>query len=197
VTLILVRHGQSEGNARGVICGSLDVALTDRGHDEARRVGDHLASHPVAAVYSSALRRAAETGTAIARHHALEVVPVEALNEYHYGEAQGLTWPQMIERYQLTTRDWGRGIVPGEEGYEAFRSRVGVAIDAIAERHRDDLAVIACHGGTIIQTLGHLLGLPPHTSPRARVTNCSITILEHRQDQLEIVTVNDVCHLLD
>jgi broad specificity phosphatase PhoE len=103
----------------------------------------------------------------------------------------------MIERYRLTTRDWGRGIVPGEEGYEVFRSRVGPAIDAIAERHRDDLAVIACHGGTIVQTLGHLLGLPPHTSPRTRVTNCSITILEHRQDQLEIVTVNDVCHLLD
>jgi broad specificity phosphatase PhoE len=195
VTLILVRHGQSEGNARGVITGSLDLDLTDRGREEARLAGARLAAEPVVAVYSSALCRAANTGAAIATHHELEVQQLGALNEYSYGEAQGLSWPEIAERYQLTASDWGRGVVPGEEGHPAFRERIGSTIDLLLERHREDVAVVACHGGTIIQTLGHLLGLPPHTSPRTRIVNCSLTVIEHRQGRDEIAVVNDVCHL--
>ena len=51
-----------------------------------------------------------------------------------------------MERYQLTTSDWGRGVVPGEEGHPVFRTRVAETIDVLRERHREDLALVACHG---------------------------------------------------
>lgn len=196
MTLILVRHGESEGNARGVITGSLDLDLTDRGREQAQQVGVRLASEPVSAIYSSSLQRAANTGAAVAEHHDLEVQPIAGLDEYCYGEAQGLAWPQIAEKYNLDTSDWGRGVVPGEEGHPVFRQRVANAIDELLLRHREDLAVVACHGGTIIQTLGHLLDIPAHGSPRTRITNCSLTVIEHNSGRDEIVTVNDICHLV-
>ncbi len=195
MTLIFVRHGQSEGNARGVITGSLDLDLTDRGREQARLVGARLASEPVAAVYASTLRRAANTGAAVAAHHSIEVERIADLDEYRYGEAEGLAWPEMVERWNLTPDDWGRGVVPGEEGHPAFRARIGSAIDELRARHREDVAVVACHGGTIIQALGHLLELPAHASPRTRIANCSLTVMAHRAGRDEIVVVNDVCHL--
>lgn len=195
MTLILVRHGQSEGNARGVITGSLDLDLTDHGRKQARLVGARLSVEPVAAVYSSTLRRAAHTGAAVAEHHGLDVERIAALDEYRYGEAEGLSWPDIAERYQLTPDDWGRGVVPGEEGHPAFRQRVGAAIDELSARHLDSVAVVACHGGTIIQALANILELPDHASPRTRITNCSLTIVEHRGGRNEIVMVNDACHL--
>jgi len=197
MTLILVRHGESEGNARGVITGSLDLALTERGREQARRVGARLAVEPVAAVYASTLRRASATGAAVATHHGVTVEEIAGLDEYRYGEAEGLSWPEITERFNLTTNDWGRGVVPGEEGHPAFRRRVGIEIDQLRARHREDVAVVACHGGTILQALAHLLELPDHTSPRTRISNCSLTVVQHRAGRDEIVVVNDVCHLED
>lgn len=40
MTLILVRHGESQGNIQGIITGSLDLDLTDLGREQARRVGE-------------------------------------------------------------------------------------------------------------------------------------------------------------
>ena len=193
--LILVRHGESEGNAQGVITGSLDLDLTERGREQARLVGERLSSEPLVAVYASTLRRASNTGAAVAAHHSIEVQQLEELDEYRYGDAEGLAWPEIAKKYSLTTNDWGRGVVPGEEGHSVFRRRVATTIDLLLERHREDVAVVACHGGTIIQTLAHLFGLPEHASPRTRITNCSLTIVEHRGGRDEITMMNDVCHL--
>lgn len=197
MTLILVRHGESEGNARGVITGSLDLDLTDLGREQARRVGARLADHPVAAIYSSTLQRASNTGAAVAAHHDIEVEQLADLDEYRYGEAEGLAWAEIMERFELTTTDWGKGVVPGEEGHPVFRGRVAETIDVLRVRHREDLAVVACHGGTIIQALGHILELPDHGSPRTQIANCSVTIVEHRGGRDEIAVVNDICHLED
>lgn len=197
MTVVLVRHGESDGNARGVITGSLDLDLTDRGRAQAQRIGARLASDPVVAVYSSRLRRASETGLAIAKYHDLDVEEIVELNEYRYGEAEGLAWTDIANRYDLTAADWGRGVVPGEEGHKHFRSRVAKAIDELLERHRDDFAVVACHGGTIIQTLAHLFALPIDVSPRTRIANCSLTVIEHRVRGYEVTVVNDCCHLRD
>lgn len=197
MTLILVRHGESQGNVRGVITGSQDLDLTERGHEEARRVGLRLASEPVAALYSSSRIRAINTARAIGHHHNLEPIPIAGLDEYNYGVAEGLTWEQFRERYPRDLEDWGRGAVPGEEGRDVFRLRVATSIDQLAERHIQDLAVVACHGGTILHVLAHIMGLPADSAPRTRIGNCSVTTIEHRNGALEILTVNDLCHLDD
>ena len=197
MTLILVRHGESRGNIQGIITGSLDLDLTDLGREQARLVGQRLADQPVAALYASTRIRASNTAAAIGTHHNLEPTLIEGLDEYRYGEAEGLTWAELAERFPEAIKNWGHGTVPGEEGRTLFRTRVGAAIAQLAERHTDDLAVVACHGGTILHILAHVMQLPAHSAPRTRIGNCSITTIEHANGRTEITLVNDVCHLQD
>lgn len=198
MTLILVRHGQSEGNAAGIVQGWLDVPLSALGRAQAEATGRRLAGEPLAAVYSSDLRRALETAEALAAPHALPVTPVPELREYGYGEAQGLRWDEVNARWPHDAEDWGAGHIPGEEGAAAFHARVAAAFDALAARHRDDVAAVAIHGGVIVQILGHTLRLPPGERARVAVPNCALTTIAAGSGPRvppSVVGLNDRCHL--
>jgi broad specificity phosphatase PhoE len=197
VTLILVRHGESEGNAAGIVQGWLDVPLSARGRAQAAATARRLAEEPVAAVYSSDLTRALQTAAPIAEAHALAVTPVPALREYRYGEAQGLSWPEVAARWPSSGRVWGAGHIPGEEGADAFRARVAEAFDALAARHRDDVAVVASHGGTMGQILAHLMALPVGAYVHSSTPNCALTTIGAGRDAPVLVALNDLCHLAE
>jgi 2,3-bisphosphoglycerate-dependent phosphoglycerate mutase len=99
--LVLVRHGQSLWNLEDRFTGWVDVPLTDKGREEARRAGDRLKDIRFDVAYTSVLSRAQETLDLI-----LEVLgqrpPVirdQALNERHYGDLQGLNKTKTAERY--------------------------------------------------------------------------------------------------
>ena len=195
MTLILVRHGQSEGNVKEIITGSLDVKLTDYGYQQAQLVGKKLSSETITAVYASSRIRAIETGSAIAKHHELNVKPLAAFDEYMYGDAEGMTWNEFAKKYPRNLENWGIDAVPGEEGRQVFRDRVSSAFDSLSEKHKSDLAVIACHGGTILHILGHILSTPAIDVPRFRIGNCSITRVLHEKNHHVIISANDTCHL--
>ena len=93
-TLVLLRHGESDWNAKNLFTGWVDVALTEKGRTEAARAGSLIADAGVLpdVLHTSVLRRAITTATlaldACDRHW----VPVKRswrLNERHYGALQG------------------------------------------------------------------------------------------------------------
>lgn len=91
--LILIRHGQSEYNLKNIFTGWLDVALTEKGVEEARAAGRQLKKLGVkpALAYTSALQRAQKTLTLVLEELGLDmpITKDEALNERHYGDLQG------------------------------------------------------------------------------------------------------------
>src|SRR3954453_6538257 len=92
--LVLLRHGESEWNARNLFTGWVDVALSDKGRAEAGRGGEQLrdAGTGPAVVHPSLLRRAMRTaaiGLAFADRHWIPVRRSWRLNERHYGALQG------------------------------------------------------------------------------------------------------------
>jgi 2,3-bisphosphoglycerate-dependent phosphoglycerate mutase len=94
MTVILLRHGQSDWNAKNLFTGWVDVDLTEQGAAEAERGGRMLADHDLLpdVVHTSLLRRAIRTSE-IALHAAERSwLPVRRhwrLNERHYGALQG------------------------------------------------------------------------------------------------------------
>jgi len=93
-TLVLLRHGESEWNAKNLFTGWVDVALSEKGRAEAKRGGELLAARNILPdiVHTSLLRRAISTSQialdACERHW----IPVKRswrLNERHYGALQG------------------------------------------------------------------------------------------------------------
>ena len=194
MTLVFVRHGQSEGNQRGVAQGWLDSPLTERGRADARAAAERLSSSGASAVYSSDLARARETGEIIA---ALVGPPLEhrrRLREQGLGEGQGLSWREIRERWGAGVRA-GRGDIPGEEATADFRERVARDFDLLAERHSEELAICAAHGGSIRMVIGHVLGLPPDVYPRVHIANGSLTVVEMDGGRPVLTSLNDACHI--
>ena len=103
-TLILLRHGESDWNAKNLFTGWVDVALTDKGRAEAVSGGEQLKAAGLLPdlVHTSLQRRAINTANlaldAMDRHW----IPVKRswrLNERHYGALQGKDKKQTLEQY--------------------------------------------------------------------------------------------------
>ena len=93
--LILVRHGQSEWNAKNLFTGWKDPGLTDQGVSEAKNAGKLILEQNIEfdAMYTSMLSRAQKTGDiilGILNHKKIPIIKNEALNERHYGSLAGL-----------------------------------------------------------------------------------------------------------
>jgi 2,3-bisphosphoglycerate-dependent phosphoglycerate mutase len=111
--LVLLRHGESEWNAKNLFTGWVDVRLSDKGEAEARRGGSMLAERGLLpdVLHTSLLRRAIHTSQlaldACDRHW----IPVKRswrLNERHYGALQGKDKAQTLAQY-------------GEEQFQLWR----------------------------------------------------------------------------
>ncbi len=93
--LILVRHGQSEWNAKNLFTGWKDPGLTDQGVSEAENAGKLILEQKIEfdVMYTSMLSRAQKTGDiilGILNHKEIPIIKNEALNERHYGSLAGL-----------------------------------------------------------------------------------------------------------
>ncbi len=90
--LVLIRHGQSIWNLQNRFTGWVDVPLSEKGENEARKAGELLAGFTFDVAYTSALRRAQHTLDLIqtTRGWSLPVIQDQALNERMYGDLQGL-----------------------------------------------------------------------------------------------------------
>ncbi len=124
-TLVLLRHGESEWNAKNLFTGWVDVDLSAQGEAEARRGGELLAEAGLLpdVVHTSVLRRAIRTSE-IALHTAdRHWIPVRRswrLNERHYGALQGKDKKQTLAAY-------------GEEQFMLWRRSYDVPPPPIAE----------------------------------------------------------------
>ena len=93
--LILVRHGQSEWNAKNLFTGWKDPGLTEQGVSEAKNAGKLILEQSIEfdLMYTSMLSRAQKTGDIILtvlNHKEIPIIKNEALNERHYGSLSGL-----------------------------------------------------------------------------------------------------------
>ena len=122
--LILLRHGESEWNAKNLFTGWVDVKLSAKGEEEAKRGGELLKERGLLPdlVHTSLLRRAIQTANfaldACDRHW----IPVRRswrLNERHYGALQGKDKAQTLATY-------------GEEQFKLWRRSYDVPPPAIS-----------------------------------------------------------------
>ena len=100
--LILLRHGESQWNLENRFTGWVDVQLTPKGEQEAKRAGDLLRDVPIDKVYTSVLTRAKETARIALTERGTPDLPTtadQALNERMYGDLQGLNKDETAEKF--------------------------------------------------------------------------------------------------
>jgi glucosyl-3-phosphoglycerate phosphatase len=171
--LLLVRHGQSEWNATRRLQGQADIALSDLGRDQARKLAPVIAAIGPDRAITSDLRRAAETADLLGG-----ALPNPALREVAVGDWTGAEIATLIADDPDAYNGWRAGTYapPGGELWADFRARVAAVIDTEAANPCANLLVV-CHGGVIRALVEHLLGLPPrHIIPVGPATLTAILL---------------------
>jgi 2,3-bisphosphoglycerate-dependent phosphoglycerate mutase len=154
--LVLLRHGESEWNAKNLFTGWVDVDLTVRGEDEARRGGELLREHGLFpdVVHTSVQKRAirtADLSLLACDRHWIDVRRSWRLNERHYGALQGKNKKQTLEEY-------------GEEQFMLWRRSYDTPPPPIADDDEWSQAGDPRY-----------VGLPPELMPR---TECLADVVE-------------------
>src|SRR5439155_26438920 len=96
---IVVRHGETEWNIRGIRQGNLDSRLTEKGMAQAKALAQRLAREKFSALYSSDLGRAVQTAEMIAAVTGQEIVTDARLRERNRGVFQGLNGDEIKEKF--------------------------------------------------------------------------------------------------
>ena len=195
--LLLVRHGESEGNAAGFVQGHLDFGLTALGRAQAEATAERLRALKVDRLVSSPLKRAFETASVIAAAVGLAIESEPGLMEYDMGAASGLTGPQIREKFPHVVDAWRKGLrpqFPGEEGRDEFHARVNAVLQRFAGTGQSIVAV--AHGGVISGICYEVLGMDRSRRGAFEAWNCSITeVTADRSGRLVLLRQNDTCHL--
>lgn len=89
-TIYIVRHGESEANAKGILQGQKDYPLTPKGEEQALIISNELKGINFDAIFSSDLLRAKRTAEIIAVERKLAVNTTKMLRERNYGRLEGL-----------------------------------------------------------------------------------------------------------
>jgi probable phosphoglycerate mutase len=156
-TLLLARHGQTDWNRDGRFQGHADPPLNAQGRKQAQALAKQLEKEPLAAVYSSDLRRAYETARFVAVRRGLEVLVDPQLRERDVGHWSGLTRAEIEERFPEELRLWHAGAVACGESREALADRVLAAARRIAAAHAGETVLVVTHGGAL-RMLRHAAG---------------------------------------
>ena len=168
--ILLARHGQSDWNATRRWQGHADRPLTTKGRYQAKALAKRLAHIELDAVYSSDLRRAADTARVVAEAQNLDLVQLPELREVDVGSWSGLTLEEAEERFPEGFARWREGH-PGwddGEGYDEMAQRVIGAVVEIALAHEGGRALVVAHGGPIRAIHAAALGLDVHEYRRRR-----------------------------
>lgn len=149
--VLLVRHGETDWNRDLRWQGHADPPLNELGRSQAGELAAQLAGVPVAAIYSSDLRRATETAAIVAAAKGLDVRALASLREVDVGSWSGLTQAETEERYPDGLRRWRDGIHgwDGGETIEAMAGRVVAAVREIGAAHPGEHVLVVTHGGPI------------------------------------------------
>lgn len=201
--VIIIRHGQSQGNAEGRFGGHTDTPLSARGRKQADATARTLASEKFAAIYSSDLPRAIETASPLAKLTGVELQTTDALRERSVGVMEGLTFEEAAEQhpeqYQALLRRDFEHVLLGGESYRQTLDRASRKLDEAIEENLGGRIAFFAHTGTICILILHLMGAldAPDLKPVWIATaNCGIARFDLRDDGfIRVVTINDTHHL--
>jgi len=176
----IVRHGQTDWNITSQHTGRTDLALNDRGREESRALFVRLAGRKYDRVLVSPLSRAKET-CALAGY-AEHAEAWDDLMEWHYGEWEGRTKPQIAESHP--GRDLWRDGAPGGESIEAMSARIDRVIARLVTL--EGSVIVFAHGHVSRAIAARWAGWPLAHGRHLALDNCALSTIGSDDDGLRL-----------
>jgi broad specificity phosphatase PhoE len=187
-----VRHGENWANITKEFSYKLvDYSLTPKGVLQAEQTAEAFAGVPLAAIYTSPLKRAAETAAILGGRLGLPVHTREALREINVGAMEGLApTVEAWRRYMRVVDAWAAGDLaasfPDGDSFHTLWARLRSALAQIIDEQPGAPVLIVAHGGIFTSTLTALCPSADAALLREPNHNCSISeiLVKRRGDAL-------------
>ena len=203
VRFLILRHGISVGNEKGVFSGQVDVPLSDVGRKQAQDACDYvLKNYKVDAIYASDLSRAISTVTPASVQLGIPINTKTAFREIDTGvwcdvrvDTVKATYPKEYEAYA----SWDEyAPLGGKESFHDVRERARVALEELAKKHDGQTVLIGTHGGIVITLGAFYLGISyKEFRLTKKVTNASLTVIEFENGVGKVVELARCDYLKD
>jgi probable phosphoglycerate mutase len=163
--VFMVRHGATVVSAEDRFAGTTDVALSDEGREQTRRLAERLSHEKIVAVYSSPLGRTVETAQVLAAPHKLEVQTRDGFREISHGRWEQMTRREVEEKFPEEAAEWEKdpytfAPLGGESGLAVTARALPVLIELVRQHTGENFLVVS-HKATIRLLLSSLLGFDP------------------------------------
>jgi probable phosphoglycerate mutase len=208
--LYLIRHGQSHVNLAEWDSGNTDEGLTELGQKQAAALGGWLPRFvpDVEAIYASTMRRALETAEYLAEAYDMPLRFDDRLREIGNNRWDHSAWPnddlpREYADYWASERPFSTvtPFIEDGESFINFRTRVGLFLEELVERHREQAIVAVCHGGVIEASFDHIFNIGPWRRCEIWNHNTGVTYFEYvehpRRETWRLHYNNRTCHLLE
>ncbi|MGE9783363.1 MSMEG_4193 family putative phosphomutase [Janibacter sp. CX7] len=201
---ILIRHGRSTANTKGVLAGwTPGVSLDETGRQQAARLVERLEDTPFVHVATSPLQRCRETAEPLLAAHGLEAQVHEGLGECRYGAWTGRAISELAKDplWRVVQDTPSRVTFPAGDDYDG-ESMQAMSDRAVAAVREIDAAVTAEHGahavwaavshGDVIKAvLADAVGTPLDDFQRLHVDPASISVVHYTESRPMLLRSND------
>jgi len=193
MNIYLVRHGETQTNIDGIVCGQLDTHLTERGIEQAKKLADVLQDIEFDALITTPLQRAYQTANYA--YPSDKYIKIEALMETHTGTASEWT---LDELHKYDERYLNHGLYshlkyPGGESIDDVYNRmINWFKTFIKQSASMQNVLIVGHGGTVNVLIHYLLNVPIHLYPAFNVKNgsCAQVKYDIQYNTAKLITFN-------
>lgn len=197
--LYLVRHGETSGNANETFRGILNLALTEKGKEQAGYLAVAFSKKNPDAVYSSPLKRALDTADPVSEPHILPVSIESRFTDMDFGEWQGKGVSEVKALYPEIYNEWienpYRVKIPGAGNLAVHAKEAFSALNEIARIHENGEIIIISHRLTLKTLISSALGTGEYGFWKIRIDCASISLLEFDGKHFILSLLNEKCHL--
>ena len=198
--IFLVRHGETDPNAQGIVQGGgIDADLNANGHEQAEQLYQAYGRETFVAVVGSGLRRTHQTLAPFVRAgHALVTHP--GLNEMSWGVLEGAATDERVRAYYRDINDrWAAGeldarIEGGESPLEVAQRAQAALRELLLQYPTGDLFIVS-HGRLLRILLAELLGYGLQRMHWFGHKNTGVNLLLRARDRFVALKLNDTLHL--
>ncbi len=188
MSIILLRHGETEWSLSGQHTGVTDLPLTASGEDKAKLLRGYLDPAAFQLILTSPRQRARRTAELAGFTGAYQPEVEPDLAEWAYGDYEGITTHEIRERFDPDWRIW-TGPTPGGESPEQMRDRMD---RLIAKLHRAEVeqAILFGHGHALRALVARWIGRPVADGRLFALDTATVSILGHERETPVVVRWN-------
>ena len=199
MNLFIIRHGESVWNKENRVQGRKDPGLSEKGKRQADAAGKRLKKKKIDIIYSSPLKRCAQTARMISRRTGAKIKFDPDIQEIILGVWQGTTIGEVRRLYPKSYAVWlkdpSKAGIPGWEGVPKFKKRVNRAFRSILKKNPEANICVVTHWGVIAAHLAKTLDADfDRIFQGVRVDNCGISEISYMNGKARIQCINDTRH---